>query len=313
MRGSRVEEMTAATGYHHASYASALARQRPVLRLPASQAILIVRAIPGCAAEDAAAPYPFLCCRDWNRLPGDMAELPRALVSVTAVTDPFADVGEAILRASFNHLVRPYKEHWIIDLTRPLESFAHARNLARARKALNTLCVDSSANPIDHADEWLRLYADLVERHAIGAAARMTEGSLRRQLLVPGARIFRATCDGETVGMIIVMEGENHAYFHLGAYSREGYRRNASYALVASVLRHYADAGFREMSIGAGAGVTARSDDGLTQFKRKWASGSRMTYLCGHVVDAARYRELARRAPDSATGYFPAYRAGEFD
>ncbi|WP_373502078.1 GNAT family N-acetyltransferase [Aestuariivirga sp.] len=304
--------MTADTGYSSPQYWEALGMGGTVSPLTKSGGAMIVRAIPGSGEElDAIAPYPFLCCTDWAALEADMGGLPRNLVSVTAVTDPLGNADEALLRRCFNHMVRSYKTHYTIGLTAPLESFADPHHLGCARKALKKLDIEVCADPEAHIGDWLRLYANLVARHGIGKAARMSEASLRMQMRVPGARLFRAARTGRTVGMIMVMETAPRAYFHLGAYDAEGYRLNASYALVAAVIRHYAAKGFTFLSIGAGAGAFGDGESGLTAFKKGWASGQRMTWLCGHIADRERYDRLTLGMPDGT--YFPGYRAGEYD
>ena len=50
----------------------------------------------------------------------------------------------------------------------------------------------------------------------------------------------------------------------------------------------------------------------LTRFKRGWASGTKTTYLCGHVQDPDMFSRLCGAVEGNAAEYFPAYRAGEF-
>ena len=301
------------TGYLSTAYALAMSGHGRPLPLAQSGATLVIRPIPGHAEEDAAAPYPFLLSANWAGLAADIAALPSSLVSLAAVTDPFAGSDEESLGRAFNHIVRPYKPHYIIDLTRPLESFADRHHLGCARSALKKLAIECCAAPLDHFEDWMALYANLIARHGLRGAGVMDPESLQRQFQVPGFRLFRAGHQGRTVGMIAVMETDDRAYFHLGAYSEEGYRLNASYALVRGIIDHYRHAGFSAMSIGGGAGAFGTDDTGLARFKRGFASGSLMTYLCGHIIDARRYAALAAAMPQRAADYFPAYRAGEFD
>ena len=161
-------------------------------------------------------------------------------------------------------------------------------------------------------EEWLDLYRNLIRRHDIRGPARLTAESLRLQFQVSGLSVFRAQHDGMTVGMILCMvQGEN-GYFHLGAYNEAGYRAKASYALVWSIFQHFAGTGLKTLNIGAGAGAFGDADDGLTIFKRGWASGTRMTYLCGAILDAEAYAQLSLPEKTGTSGYFPAYRRGEF-
>jgi hypothetical protein len=118
--------------------------------------------------------------------------------------------------------------------------------------------------------------------------------------------------EGLTVGIVVCAEVGENAYFHLGAYDNVGYRTKASYALVLSVIEYFAEAGFRTICIGSSAGAFADGNDGLSAFKRGWSSGTRMSYLCGHVGDAETYRRLAFAGRPANQFYFPSYRSGEF-
>ena len=101
------------------------------------------------------------------------------------------------------------------------------------------------------------------------------------------------------------------AYYHLGAYDDAGYAHGAAYALFAAALAHFRGR-VPWLALGAGAGVTGDEGDGLTRFKRGWATGTRTAVLGGRVLDAAAYARLAAgRAADAGAppGFFPAYRA----
>ena len=85
----------------------------------------------------------------------------------------------------------------------------------------------------------------------------------------------------------------------------------AAYALYWRAIELFAGR-VRYLNLGAGAG-TAAGDDGLTRFKRGWATESRPSYLAGRVLDAEAYQAAVAAAHREAGGsYFPAYREGEF-
>jgi hypothetical protein len=299
-------------GYLHPDYSAAVAGELPTVALAESGGRLIVRNIPGTELRDAMAPYPFLVCRDWTKLPADMANLPADLVSVTAVTDPLSTADEKLLRKAFNHTVRPYKTHYIVDLTRPLDSFVIPHHRLRARRARRRLSIEQCQDPSRNIDEWLRLYTNLVARHDIAGAGLMDAASFRRQFRVPGLIQFRASLEGETVGLIHCAAHGDAAYYHLAAFSPLGYRRYASYALLETAIEHYAAAGLQRMSLGGGAGAFAREEDGLAWFKRGWSTSTATAYLCGHVNDAERYEPLCSAHGSTTADYFPAYRSGEY-
>ena len=78
-------------------------------------------------------------------------------------------------------------------------------------------------------------------------------------------------------------------------------------------IEHFRESGDVDwLQLGAGAGLDPQSDDGLTRFKRGWATGSKTAYLCGRIFDREAYAALVQARGVSATDYFPAYRQGEF-
>ena len=123
--------------------------------------------------------------------------------------------------------------------------------------------------------------------------------------------MLRAVHEGHTAGITLWYTQGDVAYYHLGAYSDLGYAWGASFVMFQYALGHFRSRA-TWLNLGAGAGASGDADDGLTRFKRGWANGTRMTWLCGRVFDREFYRALPSEERDAARGYFPAYRAGEF-
>jgi hypothetical protein len=106
---------------------------------------------------------------------------------------------------------------------------------------------------------------------------------------------------------------EEVAYYHLGAYDRAGYQLRASFALFWCAIEYFSSMGnLRWLNLGAGSGVSDSGDDGLSRFKRGWATATRTAYFCGRIFDKERYAEVTNASPRSFHGYFPEYREGEF-
>jgi hypothetical protein len=100
------------------------------------------------------------------------------------------------------------------------------------------------------------------------------------------------------------------AYGHLAAFSSRGYELRASYGTKWHVLQYFhGKVRFLDLMGAAGA---ADATNGLTQFKRGWATGTRTALLCGAILDRPRYDDLCAVRRIGATRYFPAYREGEF-
>jgi hypothetical protein len=296
----------------HRAYAESLEEFGTPRFLPRSRGWLLERPIPASACRDAMGCYPLFACADWSQLHADLEELQNRLVSLALVTDPFGAYDPAYLRRWFRDVVRPFKEHYVVDLGRPMDAFVHAHHRRYARKALRSVSVERCPDPAGLLDEWQGLYANLIERHAIKGIPAFSRSCFARQLQAPGIVAFRALHGQTTVGMTLwYLQGEA-GYYHLGAYSNLGYQLHASFALFWSAFEHFARAGLRWLNLGAGAGVESGGADGLSRFKQGWSTGTRTAYFCGRIFDRAAYTRIVQASGVPATDYFPAYREGEF-
>ncbi len=298
------------SGYLHPAYASSFDDIATPRELPACGAWILERGIAGSNLRDAMGCYPLFCCRDWTRLPEDVAALAGQLVSFTLVTDPFGEFGVADLQRVFD-VVRPFKHHYIRDLANDSGAPAprrHKRNTAAAERAVALVRVDE---PTELADEWVALYGQLVERHRLTGLHAFSRRCLERQLAVPGLRLFSASAEGRIVGLHLWYVQGDVAYGHLGATNQLGYDLMASYALYAFAIEQLRPE-VRWLALGSSPG---RSDDdeadGLKRFKQGWATETRQAYLCGKVLQPEMYSRLSTEAR-AEPRYFPAYRRGEF-
>lgn len=281
--------------------------------LPQSAGWLLEREIGETGARDAMGCYPLFACRDWSQLQSDLAQLEGELASVAVVTDPFGDYREVDLARAFPDVARPFKEHFVVDLTRSPREFIHAHHQRSARKALERLTVERCAAPALFLDEWTELYSTLVARHEIKGLAAFSRESFARQFAVPGLTLLRATHEGRGVGMLLWYTQNGVGYYHLGAYSVEGYELRASFALFHYALEYFAaDDQVRWLNLGAGAGAAGDGTNGLTRFKSGWATATRTAYFCGRILERERYAKLVRARGTESANYFPLYRAGEF-
>jgi hypothetical protein len=237
-------------------------------------------------------------------------EIDDSLLSVVLVADPLGGAGEPELRRAFPDRVVPLKDHLVRDLDEPADlPVHHRRHVRRASRAVE---VEVCSDPLRYLDDWIRLYDELVQRFGITGIRAFSREAFRQQLALPGLVAVRAEREGVTVGMTLWFETAPNAYYHLGAYSREGYEVSASYALFSVVLDHLRDRGVRWADLGGGAGAGS-GGNGLVRFKRGWANGNRIAYLCGRVLNRPAYERLAERAGGVAGGWFPAYRATDHD
>ena len=164
------------TGYAHPSYAEALAEFGTPRELPRCGGWILERPVPGSTARDAMGCYPLFACRDWLGLRADLDEIGDDLVSLALVTDPFGDYTPAELNACFD-IVKPFKEHVVVDLTKPRNEVVTKHHRKTAQRALKRLVVEKCRSPQDHLDDWARLYRHLVKTHGVTGIAAFSRES----------------------------------------------------------------------------------------------------------------------------------------
>ena len=299
-------------GYLHPIYANSLIAFGSPRELPRSRGWLLERQIHGHAEHDAMGVYPLFACQDWSNLHVDLDEIKHDLISLALITDPFGDYDESYLRRCFRDVVFPFKEHFVVDLNRPIGTVVGHHHRRNIKKVLDQICVERCAKPAGHLEEWCSLYTNLIQRYQITGIAAFSRDAFAKQLHVPGMVAFRASHKGVTVGMLLWYIYGSVGYYHLGAYSELGYEMRASFGLFSFAIEYFAAHGLRWLNLGAGAGVKGDSTDGLSRFKRGWSTGTRTVYFCGRIFNQARYTEIVKASGLASTTYFPAYRRGEF-
>jgi hypothetical protein len=300
------------TGYYHSLYPQSLEAFGDPLELRFCKGYVLKRPIAGFPYYDAMGCYPLFVCQDWTQLHAGLEDLEGNVVSLSLVTDPFGDYDEQMLRLCFPDVVMPFKEHFVRDMSCSLEASVSEHHRRYARKALRQIHVERCEDPVACADEWGRLYQELIERHAIGGIAAFSTDVFEKQLRVPGIVVFRALFQKKILGMLLWYVQGDIAYYHLGAYSTLGYDMRASFALFWKAIEYFATSGVGWLNLGAGAGIHHKEHDGLSRFKKGWSTGTKKAYFCGRIFDHAHYREITESKGIRNTDYFPAYREGEF-
>ena len=123
-------------GYANRSYAQSLEEFGTIRELPGCGGWLLIRPVPNAMGWDGMGCYPLFSCRNWNALRDDLEALAENLVCVWLVTDPFADIAISQLQAAFPDVCYAYKQHFITDLSRPLESVVKNQHRRNVRKAM---------------------------------------------------------------------------------------------------------------------------------------------------------------------------------
>lgn len=298
------------SGYGDPAYVRSLREFGTPRALPRSGGFLLERQIPASDRRDGLGPYPLFACGDWSALAADLDEVGRDLVSVALVPDPFGAYDPTVLPQAFD-VMRPFKDHLVYDLSVPAARALSKHHRYYVKQARGRVTVEVCADPPAFLAEWVALYGVLVERHGLRGIKAFSREAFREQLAVPGIVVLRATHARETLGAHLWYVSGRVAYSHLMAQSAAGYEAGASYALYAAAIEHFAPRA-AWLDLGAGAGV-ATGSEGLAQFKRGFATGTRPGFFCGRIGDREAYASLCAQAgarPDET--YFPAYRRAEF-
>ncbi|MFO7609056.1 MAG: GNAT family N-acetyltransferase [Candidatus Krumholzibacteriia bacterium] len=194
-----------------------------------------------------------------------------------------------------------------MDLSRPFAATASTHHRRYARRCARLVDIEPCRAPLDHLEDWCRLYDELADRHAMSGPARFSRGAFRLQLGLPGVRLLRAVApDNAVVGMQLWFVDGEHAWYHLGAHGAAGYAAGVSFGLFAAAFALLRREGVRTVDLGGGAGLADDPEDGLSRFKAGWATHTATAWLGGAVLDRTAY---ARLCAGRRGAYFPLYRA----
>jgi Acetyltransferase (GNAT) domain len=305
------EPATDLTGYRNSAYAASLAEFGKPRRLPQSGGWVLERPVAGGSYKDAMGCYPLFSCTDWSGLKADLDELATDLVCISLVTDPFGCYDKRDLQNCFSDKFVPFKTHYVADLrSRPRESVA-AHHRYYAQRALRFVDIERCDQPSQFLDEWMSLYDNLIARHRMSGFKVFSRRAFSVQLAIPGVVLLRARLDGEIVGAHLWYVQGDVVHSHLAAANARGYDLSVSYALHWFALETFADEA-AWINFGGGAGLNSDDTDGLTIFKKGWATETRPTYFCGRIFDHVKYADALTVRGLHDNDYFPAYRRDEF-
>ena len=307
--GLLLSQISPTTGYYHSGYAHALSEFGTPLELAQSKAYYLKRTIPGESDADGLGCYPFLFCKNWSALASDLDLLSHELVSFAALPDPFGAYTMSDLQRAFPDFVTPFKLHYVADLSQPYNDIVSKTNRYYARKALVGIEVEIHPEPLRFLEQWTVLFSQMVERFQLQGIRAFSRRSFELQLGLPGAYIALARYRGEPIAAHIHLLCGEVLYAHVAAVSPDANALGASYALLSTAIRYFADKA-RWLNWGGAAGINSGGQ--LSDFKRGWSTETRPAYFCGRIFNPERYHALALAKGCSASTYFPAYRAGEF-
>lgn len=270
---------------------------------------VLERKVPGTDFFDAAGPYPIMVSSDWDGLLASVKTVRSRWVTLTLVSDPLGSYSRSDLEVCFPDYCVPFKTHFVVSLEEWDSGHVHKSHRRNISKAKSAVTVTRLGQPWNREGDWIELYHTLKLRHSIAGHADFPVASLRSILRHPDIVVFRAHNHGDTLGMMLWMTQSDRAYYHLAAYSEEGYRCGASFLLVDHSIRHFqSNTHFRSLNLGGGAGFSVSDDDGLTRFKRGFSTHTRVAFICGRVLDGEIYHRLCQQTGTARKPFFPAYR-----
>lgn len=297
-------------GYAHPLYAEAFVEWGQPIYLNHSRGWLIKRSISGTVLFDAMGPYPLFFCEDWNALLDDFQEISSELVGVSLVISPFDSFPMEFFQQYFD-IIKPYKDHYILDTGVPIEQAVSKICLRDARRSLKDVFIDYVVAPDIDVDEWMPLYDSLIRRHSIEGIRAFSRASFSKQIAVPNTHFFRAWHAGELIGGNLYYLQQDVAYGHLLALNDEGYRLGASHAITLVAIQTLAKQ-VKWIDYGGAAGSGNEKPSGLQKFKKGWTNLGRPTYFCAKIFNQEKYEELIAKRPNADPDWFPAYRSGDF-
>lgn len=299
------------TGYKHPNYALSLSEFGEPISLPKCGGYLLKRVIPNSQAYDAMGCYPLFACSDWSMLGEDLNLLDDQLVSLAVVTDPFGQYDVKMLQGIFRDRVFAFKTHFVTDLTRPNTDFISGHRRRMALRALRKMEVEIISEPVQYVDEWTRLYSHLIDHHHVQGIRAYSHAAFTIQFGLPNTYYVRAIINNQPIGAQVCFLQDNVVHCHLAAFTEAGYDFGASYALDWASIDYFTGKA-HWYNMGGGVGVNAESNDGLSLYKRGWASDTRTAYFCGRIINQKLYESIALQFPKTNSSYFPVYRDGEY-
>lgn len=302
------------SGYLHPIYAKSFAEFGTPVQLPNSGAWILEREIPGNKNyRDAMAIYPFLCCESWEDLRADLDQI-KHLVSLTVVPEPFGKHSPELLKELFPDCCNQnYKISPVADLQKPFEEFVSKKRRKAAIKALDKLTIEVVDDPANELEEFSGLYEQLIRRHDIRGMRAFSRTAFRGMLQTPGLVYIRAKFNNKTIGVQTWMIQGDAAYAHLAAYDEQlGFKMYAPSALYWFSYPFFAERVRWLFYGGSAAGADSGDQQRLVNFKSNWGSEGLPVYLCGRIFQPDAYAELSKESSYPESGYFPAYRQGEF-
>lgn len=293
------------TGYLSDAYTSSLLEFGHRAYLQRLNLALMKRKIDERGISDYTNFYPMAFVKesnhDWWGLELETAHKILTGISLTLITDPLIKIDEFII-SQFDY-AKKYKTHYLVNLKKELQFEDEVLNKVNEFNSTGyEVKIKISTESI--AQQFWKLYQNLIKKHNITGIAAFSEQSIIKQFQVPGIVVFEASKDkGPVCIRTFYIQGDN-VYYHLGASNHKGYGIQASYAIHYEAIRFFKQLGLNYLVLG---GTTDGANAaGLERFKKLWANETRTNYILGKILNKEIYDILSK---DKTGDYFPLYRS----
>jgi hypothetical protein len=290
--------------YTALAYAQSLDHCGEAFAVPEWGGVVVARHIDDTLC-DSIGPYPVAVLSPGADLEGGLERLRQAgFVSVTLVLDDYHRPPLHELERAFD-LVRTFKTHYVVDSAKGAYSPSrhHRYEINRALSMVRIETVPLCR----HLEQWVALCGHLKRRHALSGVHDFTLRHYETLAALPGVTTVAAFLDEAMLAAHLWVEADGRVHSHLAASSEQGYASGAAYAVNDASIRLFS--GARIVNLGGGAGNRDDPGDGLSRFKKGFANTTARSYICGKILDSAKYSRLCGRAGSAADArFFPAYR-----
>ena len=286
--------------YATMAYAQALSHWGKPLWVPQWQTAVIMRQLPS-GEVDAAGAYPFSIIANESDIAAGLAHIrAEGALSLTLVLDDFHKPDFALC-APHATLLKPFKTHYVYNRAKGAVAYDdhHKRALKKAQQQVRVDVLDLKT----HGREWQALYDHLIADLQLQGLHAFPAAHYQALAEINGITAIGAWMGDELVSAHLWAGDGATQHSHLVASNAKGYEARASFAVNDFSLHYFADA--QLINFGGGAGNVDDANDGLARFKRGFSNETAQSYLCGIILDEARYHALT----PVKTDYFPAYRA----
>lgn len=302
-------------GYNSLLYAKSFEGVGKLISSKHGDISLLERDIPGTNEKDLISLYPLNTSPEgfYTSSEGFYDDLrDKDHVSATLILSPLFDLpyGVSDLKERDWDIIKDYKEHYIVDLSKPIwmasDHWDKVRTFAKTGYEVS-MRVLYPHNVVDYARRFHKLYQTLVKKRGIEGVTNFSEQSIIRQFQVPGLLVFEVLDErGDPMAIrTFYLDGQDNCYFHLGAASHKAFAKapGHSQAIHYEAITYLKQLGLSKLVLGS---IPDVGGEGLRSFKQGFSNMETKTNL---IVMKVLNQDIYDKLVSSRnTEYVPPYR-----